>query len=115
MSFLGNASLKACSLVCREWLDVSNNTRDYLTLRGGLHVARLPKLVARFPDLRFVMLKDLAGSSGEGQGLVTASLDNASLQLLAQSCPRLVRLSLVHCGVVLDEGLAAVLTGCAEL
>ncbi|GAQ90063.1 Leucine rich repeat/RNI-like superfamily protein [Klebsormidium nitens] len=115
MSCLGNASLQACSLVCREWLVVSNDTRDYLTLCGGPQVARLPRIVARFSDLRFVMFKDLVRSSGEGQGLVTASLDDASLRLLAQSCPRLVRLSLVHCGVVSDEGLAAVLTGCLEL
>ncbi|GAQ90069.1 F-box/RNI-like superfamily protein [Klebsormidium nitens] len=114
LSHLRNSSIRACSLVCREWLDASNYARNTLVLQGQPRVASLPRILLRFADLRFVQLTD-TGKGLELQGTVPACLSDASLALLAKSCPHLFRLTLVRCGVVSDEGLATVLRRCPEL
>ncbi|GAQ89956.1 hypothetical protein KFL_005810090 [Klebsormidium nitens] len=113
-SRLGNSSLRACSLVCRQWLDASNYARNTLTLQGQPRIAFLPRMLSRFSDLRFVQLMD-SGKGSELQGTVPICLSDALLALLAQSCPHLFRLTLVRCGVVSDAGLATVLRCCPEL
>lgn len=115
MCCLAGSSLQACSLVCREWLDASNHARDCLTMRGDRLGFSLPRALARFPNLQKVDFKDIVKSSESNQRSRLAGLGDENLELLVQSCPSLVCLTLVRCGVVSDEGLATVLRGCPEL
>lgn len=115
MCCLSSSSLQTCSLVCREWLDISNDTRDSLKMRGELLVSTLPKVLARFPNLQTVDLLDVLKPSKSDQRSRLAGLGNESLELLVQSCPSLACLTLVRCGVVSDEGLATVLRCCSGL
>lgn len=118
MSYLGEASLRACSLVCHAWLDSSNFAKDSLNLRGVQQICSLPKALSRFSDLRYVKLKDFDGIrrwKPRSEWDPPACLDDVFLRVLARGCPCLLSLSLVRCGIVSDEGLAAIVQGCPKL
>lgn len=113
----GVKSLQACSLVCREWLKVSNLARSCLRLQGAAQVATLPRFLSRFPDLRHIQLMDMsAASPGDRGALPAVPMFNLPLGLLSFSCrDRLLSLTLVRCKATSDVGLAAVLRECSWL
>ncbi|GAQ78352.1 hypothetical protein KFL_000110490 [Klebsormidium nitens] len=125
-----NESLKACSLVCREWLKAASYAKKTLTLRGGAQVSALPKLLSRFPDLQGVQFRDVRIELERGRGAKTsgslkkrgkrlpaasAGLCDLPLELLVPSCRRLNFLKLIKCTKVSDAGLNAVIRGCTAL
>lgn len=104
--------LQACSLVCREWLEVSNFVRKTLTLRGSPHIATLPRFPSRFPDIQGVQLVGLKESPNGFNGF---SMKDMPLGLMVPGCPKLQYMMLKYCLKVSDGGLATVLEGCKEL
>lgn len=113
---LGN--LRASSLVCRQWLEMSNVTRKCLSLQGGSRQPNLSRLITRFPELTLVQLVDFRlGPNEDQEALPGASLgptDGTPLALLASKCRGLLDLALVRCAVS-DQDLAAVLESCPHL
>ncbi|GAQ89348.1 F-box/RNI-like superfamily protein [Klebsormidium nitens] len=104
------SSLRACSLVCRDWLEVSSSARTSVTLRNGPQIAAFPKLVARFSRIHTLHVEGRAPADAPS----VLSLDDAVMEVLAQSCGCLRELRLKYCSLS-DAGLAAVLRGCPEL
>jgi hypothetical protein len=115
MCYLNNPALQACSLVCREWLDISDYARSSMRLQGRPPLAALPSLLLRFEDLRILHFIDGGAQPELDQLAPSPRLDDASMRLIVQCCRRLYRLDLVRCGSFSDAGLAAVLRGCSKM
>ncbi|GAQ90067.1 Leucine rich repeat/RNI-like superfamily protein [Klebsormidium nitens] len=102
---LSNTHLKVCSLVCREWLEVSSEARHTMTLERAPHSAALPVLLHRFSQLRIIKIWDEAA---------VACPDDAFVNHLARQT-LLEQLDVKGCGALSDAGLGAVLRGCPGL
>ncbi|GAQ86375.1 Leucine rich repeat [Klebsormidium nitens] len=100
-----NTHLKDCSLVCREWLEISNEVRYTMRLERAPQTAALPALVSRFLQLNWLRIWDEAAAA-------------CTNDVFVHDVACLSQLRLLHvrgCGDLSDAGLAAVLRGCPEL
>ncbi|GAQ89954.1 hypothetical protein KFL_005810070 [Klebsormidium nitens] len=110
MSCLDDASLRACSLVCCEWLETSNFARHHLSLQKVSQFDALEEILERFPRIESVQVGE-----EEGTPIAEPPFSNASLRLVGRGCPGLRSLDLVHCSAITDAGLEVVLRRCGNL
>jgi hypothetical protein len=104
-----DSTLQACSLVCRDFLELSSFARTRMSLQKCPQIAVLPKLLARFSELQILYIespKDLQPA--------TACFHDAAMAVIAR-CKSLRELRIVRYSAFSDKGLATVLTGCSEL
>ncbi|GAQ84089.1 F-box/RNI-like superfamily protein [Klebsormidium nitens] len=127
-SHVDNKTLRACSLVCREWLEVSSFARTLMSLQEGPQITALPTLVARFSRLETLHVQGpeilpawMLPLENPASGLLAAEqaaivpLDDSALEIIARGCPRLNKLHFDWCGGISDAGLAVILRGCSGL
>ncbi|GAQ84070.1 F-box/RNI-like superfamily protein [Klebsormidium nitens] len=128
MSRVDNSTLQACSLVCREWLEVSSFARTLMSLQEGPQITALPSLVTRFARLQNLHIQGpkippprMLQQDSPAPGLLLTEqanivpLDDSAMNIIAQGCRNLRKLQLEGCSGFSDVGLNAVLRGCSEL
>lgn len=104
-----DSTLQACSLVCRDFLELSSFARTRLSLQKSPQITVLPKLLARFSQLQILHIKgplDLQPA--------TVGFNDAAMSVIAR-CKSLRELWIVGYSAFSDKGLATVLLGCSEL
>jgi hypothetical protein len=109
-----NSTLQACSLVCRDFLEMSNFARSVMSLQKARQVAALPTLLMRFPQLQTLHIKGLSDPLLADQP-AGFCLDDAMMDVMAGCCRGLHELRLEACPAFSDEGLNLVLRACSEL
>ncbi|GAQ89345.1 F-box/RNI-like superfamily protein [Klebsormidium nitens] len=130
LSHVDNKTLQACSLVCREWLEVSSFARTLMSLQEGPQITALPSLVARFSRLQSLHIQgpktetipawflpeDYVAPEQPRTDLANiVPLNDFGMDIIARGCRGLCKLELEWCSGFSDVGLAAVLRGCSEL